>query len=227
MTGQPPCILALDAALDACSVALCAGETVLAEQRGFGGRGQGQVLAPMLQRVLAASGVKAADLAAVAVTIGPGSFTGLRASLALAHGLAVASGARLIGVTVAEALAAALPHLGGRALWVAVDSRRARVFLDRAGVVEAVALAKLPRPDGRVAVAGDAAPIVAAWLAAAGADVMLTDARRPAARLVAAVAAKRLAGALPPLTALPLYVDAPEARLPEAGLRPAPREARR
>jgi tRNA threonylcarbamoyladenosine biosynthesis protein TsaB len=225
VTLTAPRILALDAALDACTVALCAGEAVLAEQRGPGGRGQVQSLAPMLQQVLAASGVAAADLDAVAVTIGPGSFTGLRASLALAHGLALASGVALIGVTVAEALAAALPLLGSRALWVAIDSRRGHVFLDRAGMVETVALASLPEPRGAVAVAGDAAPAVAARLAAAGANVMLTDARRPSARLVAGVAAKRLAGALPPLPVLPLYVDAPEARLPAAGLRPAPLEA--
>jgi hypothetical protein len=73
-----------------------------------------------------------------------------------------------------------------------------------------------------VAVAGDAAVAVAAWLAAHDIDVMLTDARLPTARHVAMAGVRRLAGALPPLAAQPLYVDPPEARLPQGGLRPAP-----
>jgi tRNA threonylcarbamoyladenosine biosynthesis protein TsaB len=51
----------------------------------------------------------------------------------------------------------------------------------------------------------------------------LTDARLPMARHIAVVGERRLAGELPPRPALPLYVDPPEARLPAAGLRPAPR----
>ena len=58
--------------------------------------------------------MSAADLDLVAVTVGPGSFTGIRAALALAHGLALAAGVPVIGVTVGEALADALPHLGDR-----------------------------------------------------------------------------------------------------------------
>jgi hypothetical protein len=73
-----------------------------------------------------------------------------------------------------------------------------------------------------VAVAGDAAIAVACRMAARGDDVMLTDARLPDAAFVAQVGARRLAGALPPLAAQPLYVDPPEAKLPAGGLRPAP-----
>jgi hypothetical protein len=51
---------------------------------------------------------------------------------------------------------------------------------------------------------------------------MLTDARLPTARHIAVVGARRLAGDLPPRPAQPLYVDPPEARLPQGGLRPAP-----
>ena len=80
----------------------------------------------------------------------------------------------------------------------------------------------LPVPDGKVAVAGDAAAAVAARLAARDADVMLTDARLPIARHVAVVAERRFSGELRPLPAQPLYVDPPEARLPAGGLRPPP-----
>ena len=178
----------------------------------------------MVADVLAQAGLAATQLHAVAVTIGPGSFTGLRASIALAQGIAAGAGCKLIGVTVAEALIAALPaNAAGRETWVAIDSRRDRVFLLRGADRAAYALNALPPAVGRIAVAGDAAIAVACRLAArATASVMLTDARLPDAAMVAAVAARRLAGELSMLAVEPMYIDAPEAKLPAGGLRPAP-----
>jgi tRNA threonylcarbamoyladenosine biosynthesis protein TsaB len=215
-------ILALDAALARCSAAVLEGTTVLAHEAAPGGRGQPALLAPMASRVLAASAIPATALDAIAVTVGPGSFAGLRSAIALAQGLALAAGRPVIGVRVAEALAATLALPPGRALWVAIDSRRNRIFLDRDGQIAPVALDALPRPPGPIALAGDAAIEVACRLAARGADVMLTDARLPDAVAVARIGALRLAGALPPLAAQPLYIDPPEAKLPAGGLRPAP-----
>lgn len=215
-------ILALDAALGRAAIAVVADGQIVAQRHTQGGRGQAAILAPMAAEVLAEAGIAATALDAVAVTIGPGSFTGLRAAIALAHGIAAAAGRPVVGVTVAEAMAEALPVLGGRALWVAIDSRRDRIFLDRGAGPEPTDPAALPLPQQRLAIAGDAAPAIAARLAAAGHDVMLTDLRFPPIRQVALVAARRLAGDLPPLDAQPLYVDAPEAKLPRGGLRPAP-----
>lgn len=215
-------ILALDAALARCSAAVLEGDTVLAHEAAPGGRGQPALLAPMAQRVLAASGLAASALDGIAVTVGPGSFAGLRSAISLAQGLALAAGRPVVGVRVAEALAATLALPPGRALWVAIDSRRNRVFLDRDGNIAPVALDALPAPSGPIALAGDAAMEVACRLAARGQDVMLTDARLPDAVAVARVGALRLAGALPPLAAQPLYIDPPEAKLPAGGLRPAP-----
>ena len=96
------------------------------------------------------------------------------------------------------------------------------MLLDRAGAVGSVALDALPAADGPVAVAGDAAIEVAARLAARNETVMLTDARLPLARHVAIVGERRLRGELPPLSARPLYIDPPEARLPADGLRQSP-----
>ena len=67
----------------------------------------------------------------VAVTVGPGSFTGIRSGLALAHGIGLATNTPVVGVTVGEAMAHAFPHLGDRALWIVTDSRRGHVFLER------------------------------------------------------------------------------------------------
>jgi tRNA threonylcarbamoyladenosine biosynthesis protein TsaB len=215
-------ILALDSALARCSAGLVVDGVLRAGRQQEAGRGQAALLPVMVAAVLDEAGVAASALDLIAVTVGPGSFTGIRAGLALAHGIALGAGVPVLGVTVGEALADGLPHLGMRQLWSAIDSRRGRVFLEQNGSVEAYALDRLPRPAGLVAVAGDAAVAVAARLAARDVDVMLTDARLPTARHVAMVGARRLAGELPPLPAQPLYVDPPEARQPAGGLRPAP-----
>lgn len=216
-------VLALDAALAGCSAAVVAGDAVLAARSSDAAHGQASLLPPMVAAVLAEAGLAADALELIAVTVGPGGFTGLRAALALAQGIGLAAGVPVVGVTVGEALADALPALGARALWVAVDSRRGHVFLERDGTVRTESLAALPAPGGKVAVAGDAAVAVAAALAARGEDVMLTGARRPAAIHVARVGARRHSGGLPPRLAQPLYVDPPAARLPAGGLRPPPR----
>lgn len=218
-------VLGIDAALACCSAAVLDTEPVrkvLARLAQPGDRGHGAVLAGMVAEVLAGAGLAVNALDGVAVTVGPGSFTGLRAALALGHGLALATGIPIVGVTVAEALAEAAGDLDGRELWVAIDSRRGRVFLDRGGVLAAWELAALPMPTGSVAVAGDAAICVAARLLARGADVRLTDLRLPDPACVAAVGARRIAGLLPPLNPMPLYVNEPAARLPAGGLRTAP-----
>jgi tRNA threonylcarbamoyladenosine biosynthesis protein TsaB len=215
-------VLALDSALARCSAGLVRDGVLLASRQQDAPRGQASLLPVMVQALLDDAGIRPAELDLIGVTVGPGSFTGIRAGLALAHGIALAAGLPLAGVTVGEALADALPHLGARSLWSAIDNRRGRVFLEHDGAVAACALDALPQPDGPVAIAGDAAVPVAARLAARGCDVMLTDARLPAPRHVAEAAARRLAGTLPARDAQPLYVDPPEARLPAGGLRPPP-----
>ncbi len=171
--------------------------------------------------VLLRDGLAALAVEAVAVTIGPGSFTGLRTAIALAQGYAAASGAILLGVMVDEAYAMAFPALH-RPLWVAIRARKDRIFLIRDGVAAGFADSDIPRVRGPVAVAGDAANEVAARLAAAGADVMLTNARVLDPVWVARAALARRAAGLPAHAAQPVYVDPPEAKQPAGGLRPAP-----
>ncbi len=210
-TSDGPLILTLDAALGGCSAGVIGPAGVLAERRADGARGQVATLPAMAQAALAQAGAVPAQLAMVAVTIGPGSFTGIRAALSLAHGVALAAGVPVVGVTVGEALR--VPG-AGRAQWVAVDSRRGRVFLDRGGAVATVALDALPDPSGPVSVAGDAAVAVASQLAARGFDVLLLPARVPTPAGVAAAARRRMAAGPDARPAQPLYVDPPEARPP-------------
>ncbi len=211
--------LTLDAALYGCSAGVVRDGDVLAARQASQPRGQAAALPHMARQVLEEAGFAAAGLSCVAVTIGPGSFTGLRAALALAHGIGLAAGVPVAGVTVAEAFGADAPD--GRALWVAIDTKRGLVFLDRAGLLRSVALTALPEAPGRVAVAGDAAIAVASRLAARGDDVQLLAARRPSPAGIAAAASRREAAGLPAHPAHPLYVDPPEARPGPRG-RPAP-----
>jgi tRNA threonylcarbamoyladenosine biosynthesis protein TsaB len=180
---------------------------VIAER--YAAADQAASLPALIQDVLAGHGF---DL--VAVTVGPGSFTGLRASLALAHGLAIAAGVDIVGVTIGAALQHAAP--AGRQLWTAIDSKRGRVFLEIDGQVQTVDLTGLPVAGRPIAVAGDAAIAVAARLAARDEDVQLL-AERHAAPLGIALAAAR--GDTRP--SLPLYVD-PPAATPGPARRPPP-----
>ena len=209
-------LLTLDAALGACTVGLVADGVVEIAHSRVAATGQAETLAILLAEVLAAA--PGGPIAAVAVTLGPGSFTGIRAGLALAEGLALARACPVIGLSLGEALEATLTRAPGWrpgwAIWSAIDSRRGRIFLEHAGQVVALAPGALPLPGEPVALAGDAAALVAAHLAARGAQVMLTDVRRPDCAGIAAAAAARQTGRLPPRTALPLYVDPPAVRLP-------------
>lgn len=212
-------VLVLNSALSRCTAAFVIDGMVAAAYGNDLERAHEAVLPGMARDVLAKAEEKI-DL--VAVTIGPGSFTGIRAGLALAHGIGLALAVPVIGVTAGEAIADAFPRLGDRALWIVTHSRRGHLFLERSGEVISFAEDALPTPLGKVAIAGGAALLVAARLAASGADVMLTDARFPLPRHVALIAEGRHAGTMPPRAAQPLYVDPPEARLPAGNQRPPP-----
>ena len=201
-------VLTLDAALAVCSAGLVEGGCVL-DARSV--RDDLAALPALVESLFAAHG---RALHAVVVTVGPGSFTGLRAAISLAHGIGIAAGVPVIGVSVGAALAAGAPP--GRPVWAAIDSKRGRVFLERDGALDSVALDRLPRPDGPIAVVGDAAVAVVARLAAAGVDVQLLRSRAPDPGGIA-----RAASAGQNRPAQPLYVDPPDARPGPPG-RPAP-----
>jgi tRNA threonylcarbamoyladenosine biosynthesis protein TsaB len=90
-------------------------------------RGHQERLAPMAGEAMAAAKLAFSDLGAIAVTVGPGSFTGLRVGLAFAKGLHLASGAPLAGIGTLVALAASA-GLGGQCAGV-IDARRGMIYL--------------------------------------------------------------------------------------------------
>ncbi len=127
---------------------------------------------PMVAAVLAEAGLTIGDLSAVAVTVGPGTFTGIRIGLAAAKGLALTAGIPVLGVLTTEALAHAVPpgQRHGCRVLAAVDSKRAEIWVQTfdsdlaplgppAAMTPAQAACCL---DGRVVVAGDAAAAVLA-----------------------------------------------------------------
>jgi tRNA threonylcarbamoyl adenosine modification protein YeaZ len=210
--------LAISSAYGGCSACLWADGAVLAEARIPEEHGLAAALPVLAEGLLRRAGT----VQLVAVCVGPGSFTGLRAGISVAMGIGLALGVPVVGVTVSEAFQAARLNLDGRRLWVAIAARRGRVFIDTGDGPGGYPADALPVPAGRIALAGNAANAVAGALAAKGLDVMLTDARLPRADWVARMGAERFFGQIPPLPPLPMYVDAPEARLPAAGLRAAP-----
>jgi tRNA threonylcarbamoyl adenosine modification protein YeaZ len=101
-------LLALDTTLASCSAALWADGQIVASERQLMERGHAEAIAPIVTRVMDKAGLGYGDLTAIAVTTGPGTFTGIRIGLALAKGLALASGVKLIGLTSLQAVAVPL-----------------------------------------------------------------------------------------------------------------------
>ncbi len=219
---MPQLILAIDAAQRRASVTLVDGARVRAARNGAPATGLADTLAVWVDECLHDAGVTAPALDAIAVTIGPGSFTGLRAAIALAQGIGLAANVPVHGITMSEAFSAALPALH-RDLWIALSARRGRVFIERDGIAAGFDETDPPEPARPVALAGDRAGDIAARLASRGFDVQLTDARSCTGPAIAMALRHRIATGLPDRPAMPRYVDPPEAKRPAAGLRPAPR----
>ncbi|MDP3298953.1 MAG: tRNA (adenosine(37)-N6)-threonylcarbamoyltransferase complex dimerization subunit type 1 TsaB, partial [Phenylobacterium sp.] len=135
--------LGLDSCLDACSAAVLDGEAVRARMSHPMARGHQEAIAPLTQAVMAEAGLTFPDLDRVGVTIGPGSFTGLRVGLAFAKGLGAALAIPVVGVGTLAALAEPLVE---DLVFAVIDARRGQVYL------QAFA-------QGRSLMAADALPI--------------------------------------------------------------------
>ncbi|MBR1145253.1 tRNA (adenosine(37)-N6)-threonylcarbamoyltransferase complex dimerization subunit type 1 TsaB [Bradyrhizobium sp. AUGA SZCCT0431] len=124
-------ILAIDTALDACAAAVLDTEAarIIAQESQPMKRGHAEALMPLIARVMKASGIAFTSLDRVAVTKGPGSFTGLRVGLSAARGIALAAGKPVVGLTTLTAYAA--PFVGENSehpIISAIDARHDHVY---------------------------------------------------------------------------------------------------
>jgi tRNA threonylcarbamoyladenosine biosynthesis protein TsaB len=125
-------VLAIDTALEACSAAVLdtGAGAVSAHDSLPMQRGHAEALMPLLARVMQRAGATFAELDRIAVTTGPGSFTGLRVGIAAARGLALAAGKPAVGITTLAAYAAPLIAADDSLPVVAViDARHEHVYL--------------------------------------------------------------------------------------------------
>lgn len=206
-------VLGLDTCLNACSLAVLDGDRVLAHASEVMARGHQERLAPMAEAVMAKAGLPFSALDRIGVTVGPGSFTGLRVGIAFAKGLAAALDAETAGVGALEALAAEAPGL----VAAVIDARRDQVYLqvlDAGRPLMAPDAVALPVAAARLAELSMGRPLTlvgsgAALLAPAAPGATVLAAEGCDARKVAALAAARPAGPLKPL-----YLRAPDAKLP-------------
>src|SRR5215472_18944160 len=125
-------ILAIDTALDACAAAVLDSGTsnVIAIESQAMKRGHAEALMPLIARVMKQSALPFAALDRIAVTTGPGSFTGLRVGLSAARGIGLATGKPVVGLTTLSAYAApVVSEAGEQPVISAIDARHDHVYL--------------------------------------------------------------------------------------------------
>jgi tRNA threonylcarbamoyl adenosine modification protein YeaZ len=223
-------ILAIDTSLGAAAAGLFDSDTrteIAAESMAME-RGHAEALVPLIGRVLARAEPAGLDLKRVVVTVGPGSFTGLRIGIAAARGFALARGVPVVGVSTLSAYAAPFIAANDSSIVaVAIDARHGEIYFQvfapggRTMVSpRALSLREAARAigSGPVRLVGSGAPLLAleAWSLGVGAVVADTQ----AAPDIAWVA--RLGAAAQPEEALPrpLYIKKANATPQEAAALP-------
>jgi tRNA threonylcarbamoyladenosine biosynthesis protein TsaB len=215
-------VLAFDCSTSACSAAVVRNGEVLAHRFAAMARGQSEALMPMIEDCLAEAGLAWSEIGLVGVTVGPGTFTGLRIGLAAARGIALAGKIPLAGVTTCEAVAHAVPaeERQGRTILAAIDGKRADVFVQPfSESLEPLAAPDALMPEdcarlfiGAVLLTGDAADRLAEAMPEAARS---SASGIPDARVVARLAYDRWQAGTA-LEPTPLYIRPPDVTLPAA-----------
>jgi len=219
-------LLALETATSTCGVALLRDDAIVAEAHLYRPRVHSERLTPLIEDVLRHADVAGEALDAIAISVGPGSYTGLRIGVSTAKGWALATGAALVGVPTLGAYAARLASMAapGDVVAALLDARRDEVYAGAFrqtpdGLVDHAPTTALPvselsdwvgTVDGRLWLVGDGADKSREALAAVGTGrvVLPPDEVPPSAVRVARCGQARLAAEGPDdVSSLePLYV---------------------
>ena len=215
-------VLAIDTALEACAAALLDTESgaIPAHESLPMRRGHAEALMPLIKRVMERAALTFAELDRVAVTTGPGSFTGLRVGIAAARGIGLAAGKPVVGLSTLAAFAA--PFIAADdtlPVAAAIDARHDQVYLQVFGpggrTIVAPRLCSL-REALRAAASGGprltgtaAAMLAAAWPKGEPPPSQVDQRSAPDIDWVARLGAAANETAAPPK---PLYLRAPDAQ---------------
>jgi tRNA threonylcarbamoyladenosine biosynthesis protein TsaB len=215
-------ILAVDTALGACSAAVLDGDAVRAHALETMERGHAEALAPMVQAAMREASLKFDELDRLAVTTGPGTFTGQRVGLAFMRGLRIALKRPLVGITTLQAMAAAAMDEAGSDFGAVLhDAKRGEVYFglysrNATLLLEPVLLPFMDAVSAIHAHIGEQPLALAGTAAAAAAEALrgeacLTSIVHPDALWVARLARQ---APEPSEAPRPLYLRPPDARLP-------------
>jgi tRNA threonylcarbamoyladenosine biosynthesis protein TsaB len=207
-------VLSIDTAGTGCYAALYDSDqdTILGAAGADIGRGHAERLMEFVDAALDAAGMPLQAIGRIAVTIGPGSFTGIRVGVAVARGLALALGVPAVGVSTLSALAA--DRQTGRPLLIAMDAKRDEVYWQAFAAdgteVSSPAIASVE--EARILAEGHDGVI------AGSAAALLRDGAQSETDSVSIATVARLGAHLDPATHLPkpLYLRGPDAK-PQAG----------
>jgi tRNA threonylcarbamoyladenosine biosynthesis protein TsaB len=221
-------VLAIDTALEACSAAVLERGIITASETMPMARGHAEALMPLIARVMDLAEIEFADLDRIAVTTGPGSFTGLRVGISATRGIALAAGKPAIGLSTLAAFGAPLiAEDDSTNVVAAIDARHDHVYLQVFGAggrtLVAPRIATL-RDAIRAAMTGPAriigtaaAQLAAAWPKGADQPLRVEQCRAPDIVWIARLGAAATEGYGPPK---PLYLRPPDAQPQDAARLP-------
>jgi tRNA threonylcarbamoyl adenosine modification protein YeaZ len=221
-------VLAIDTALEACAAAVFDPERDAIGETLPMARGHAEALMPLIARVMDKAQAKFSALDRVAVTTGPGSFTGLRVGISAARGIALAAGKPAVGLTTLAAYAA--PHIAKDdtiPITVAIDARHQHVYLQIFGPggrtlvpprIASLRDAVRLTANGPARIAGSAARALAdAWPAGEPPPRLVEQHAAPDIAWVARLGAAAEGSLAAPK---PLYLRAPDAQPQDAARLP-------